>query len=107
MALGREKLRQIHHRTRSFRLMRTGVLGCGAAGRSARSMALISRSSSRTLGRSPLARTRSAHGAGEILGELLLLAEGGADGGAVLRVEREGEFSGSAGGGGGWVKPRS
>ena len=40
-------------------------------------MALISRSSSRTLGRSPLARTRSAHGAGEILGELLLLAEGG------------------------------
>ena len=85
-----------------------GALGLGATGCVARSMALISRSSSRTLGRSPLARTRSARSAGEILGELSLLAEGGADGGPVLRVEREGGgLSGSAGGGAGCVKPRS
>ena len=85
-----------------------GALGLGATGGAACSMARISRNSARTLGRSPLARTRSAHGAGEILGELLLLAEGGADGGPVLRVEREGGgLSGSAGGGAGWVKPRS
>ena len=85
-----------------------GAFGFGTIGSVARNTDLISRSSSRTLGRSPLARTRSARGAGEILGELLLLAEGGADGGPVLRVEREGGgLSGSAGGGAGWVKPRS
>src|SRR5699024_214911 len=94
------------HRARSLRWMRTGVFGRRVIDSRWRSIALISRSSSRTLGRSPL--TCSVRNLGEILGDLLLLAEGCTDGGPVLRVEREcGGASGSAGGGAGWVKPRS
>ena len=70
--------------------MRIGALGRGVTDSRWRSMALIDRSSSRTLGRSPLARTSPACGVGEVLGDLLLLAEGGADGRSVLRVERDG-----------------
>ena len=69
-------------------------------------MTLIDRSSSRTLGRSFLACP--VRDAGEILGDLLLLVEGGADGGSVLRVERDGGgLPDSAGDGAGWVKPKS
>ena len=66
-----------------------GILGCGAAASRWFSMALIPRSSSRTLGRSPLARACAARNAGEILGDLFLLAEGGTDRGTVVGVERE------------------
>ena len=42
------------------------------------------------------------------MGDLLLLVEGGADGGSVLRVERDGGgLPDSAGDGAGWVKPKS
>src|SRR5699024_6340608 len=62
-------------RARSPRWMRTGVFGRGVIDSRWRSIALISRSSSRTLGRSPLARACTARNAGEILGDLFLLAE--------------------------------
>ena len=83
--------------------MRSGILGCGVMDSRWRSMALISRSSSRTLGRSPLARTPSACWAGEVLLNLLLLAADGGKGfsdrGALLRVEWVGSgLPGSAGG---------